>query len=81
MYGQEYAEFFSGASSVTVKNASAELVVNVETGMMIEYNFNVDAAFVIDNMTVNFKENTATAISTETYTFPLKGAFLGSSAM
>lgn len=81
MYGQEYVEFFSGASSVTVKNASAELVVNVETGMMIEYNFNVDAAFVIDNMTVNFKENTATAISTETYTFPLKGAFLGSSAM
>jgi len=49
--------------------------------MMIEYNFNVDAAFVIDNMTVNFKENTTTAISTETYTFPLKGAFLSSSAM
>lgn len=81
MYGEGYATFFSGASSVNLKSASAKIVVDTESGMLLEYSFDIDADFVIENTKVNFKEKTTTTFSTETFTFPAKGAFLGSSAM
>ncbi len=81
MYGEGYASFFSGASSVNLKSASAKIIVDTENGMLLEYSFDIDADFVIENTKVNFKEKTTTTFSTKTFNFPAKGAFLGSSSM
>ncbi len=81
LYGQAYSGFFSNASSYNVNTASATLTVDAETGLVLKYSFSVDADFVIDGTTINFKETAVTVVNTDTFTFPVKGSFLGSSSM